>query len=253
MPTRNRPEHLLEALATLLDQTHEDWRALVVDDGAGEGVWAAHMVGDPRIAAFANPGRGQVAARNAALRAAEGDVVMLLDDDDLLLDPDHMRLVIDRLTVRPALVHRAGWLMFEENGREMRREVFAPPTDADSLRRDNTVLTCGLAWPRALHDLLGPFDPAMDGYFDWDWILRVLDAGIPLAGLSDPGVGYRVHVAKRSRRRSEARTAAFERFRTKHGLAVRQKNHLAVFRESRVAGNEGMDASVESLGELYST
>jgi glycosyltransferase involved in cell wall biosynthesis len=225
-PTRGRPERLLEALASLQDQTQTDWRAYVVDDGDGEGVRAAALAADPRIVAFRNPGRGQVDARNAALHVGEGEIVMLLDDDDLLLDPDHMRAVVARLRRGPALVHRGGWLLFERGGVEVDREPFEPRADAASLRRDNTVLTCGLAWPRALHDRLGCFDPELDGYFDWDWTLRVLDAGVSLAELPGRGVGYRIHETNGSASRSARRADAFERFRAKHGLQVVQKDHL---------------------------
>jgi glycosyltransferase involved in cell wall biosynthesis len=240
-PTRRRPERLLEALASLQDQTHQDWRAYVVDDGDGEGVRAAGLAADPRIVAFRNPGRGQVEARNAALQVAEGEIVMLLDDDDLLLDPDHMRHVVQRLAHGPALVHRAGWLLFERDGVEVERERFDPRADAASLRHDNTVLTCGLAWPRALHDLLGRFDAELDGYYDWDWTLRVLGAGVPLVELPGPGVGYRLHAANASGSRSARRAAAFERFRAKHGLQIVQKDHLQVHRERGVPA-AAMDA-----------
>lgn len=230
-PTRDRPERLLEAIGSLQDQSHEDWRAYIVDDGNGDGVRTASLAADPRVVAFQNPGRGQVEARNAALRIADGDIVMLLDDDDLLLDPDHMREVVRHLSTGRALVHRSGWLLFEENGHEIDREPFRLPADPASLRRDNTVLTCGLAWPRALHDRLGTFDPAVGSYYDWDWILRLVSAGVPLVEIPGPGVGYRIHGDNASAARSATRTAAFERFRAKHDLTIEQKDHLTVHRE----------------------
>lgn len=245
-PTRGRPERLLEAIASLQDQSHEDWRAYVVDDGDGDGVRAAALAADPRVVAFRNPGRGQVEARNAALRFADGDVVMLLDDDDLLLDPDHMREVMRHLATGPKLVHRGGWLILEENGREVDREPFRLPTDATSLRHDNTVLTSGLAWPRALHDRLGAFDPSVGSYYDWDWILRVVGAGVPLVEIPGPGVGYRIHGGNASAARSATRTAAFERFRVKHDLTIEQKDHLTVLREW--ADDRSLDRTVDRAG-----
>jgi len=215
IPTRGRPERLLEAIASLQDQSHEEWRAYIVDDGDGDGVRAASLAADPRVVAFQNPGCGQVEARNAALRIADGDIVMLLDDDDLLLDPDHMREVVRHLATGPALVHRGGWLLFEQDGRETDREPFRPPADPESLRRDNTILTCGLAWPRTLHDRLG--------------------------------VGYRIHGANASTHRTASRTAAFERFRAKHELAVEEKDHLTVHRERVGGGSSGLTADRPGL------
>jgi len=242
-PTRGRPERLLDAIASLQDQSHEDWRAYIVDDGNGDGVRAASLAADPRVVAFQNPGHGQVEARNAALRIADGDIVMLLDDDDLLLDPGHMREVARHLSTTPALAHRGGWLLFEEHGREIDREPFRLPADPASLRRDNTVLTCGLAWPRALHDRLGTFDPAVGSYYDWDWILRLVSAGVALVEIPGPGVGYRIHGGNASTAWSAARTVAFERFRTKHDLTIEQKDHLTVHRER--ASDETSDETVE--------
>ncbi len=238
-PTRGRPERLLEAIASLQDQSHEAWRAYIVDDGDGDGVRAASLAADPRVVAFQNPGCGQVDARNAALRIADGDIVMLLDDDDLLLDPDHMRDVVRHLATGPALVHRSGWLLFEQDGREIDREPFRLPADPVSLRRDNTVLTCGLAWPRSLHDRLGVFDPTVGSYYDWDWILRILAAGLPLVEVPGLGVGYRIHGGNASTHRSARRTGAFERFRAKHDLAIEQKDHLTVHRERMGDGSSG--------------
>jgi len=72
VPTRARPEKLARALASLLAQECEDWEALVVDDGAGEGIEVARGLGDARVSAIASPGEGQVDARAAGIRRAGG-------------------------------------------------------------------------------------------------------------------------------------------------------------------------------------
>ena len=79
VPTYRRPNGLRHALASLRAQGHADWEAIVVDDGDGEGLEALRGWGDPRVVAFRNPGRGQVDARNWALEAARGEVVLWLD------------------------------------------------------------------------------------------------------------------------------------------------------------------------------
>jgi hypothetical protein len=156
---------------------------------------------------------------------------MLLDDDDRLLDDGHLSEVARRLAAGPALVHRRGWLLFERDGVELHREPFTPVTRDEDLRRDNTVLTCGLAWPRALHDRLGRFDRDLDGYFDWDWILRVLDAGVPRVEIETLGVAYTIHGGNGSGRRDPRREAAFVRLCAKHGLRTVMKDHVKVHRE----------------------
>ena len=164
---------------------------IVVDDGDGSGANAAKQLNDPRVCAIQNPGTGQVDARNAGVSQAHGEVIHLLDDDDRWTDAQHLERVLELLRGTVGLVYRAGWLSMEEerNGVwvETQRLAFDPPTSAVSLRADNTLLTSGVAYPRALHETLGRFDRDLENYWDWDWFLRV-SARYPLLPLEPPGV-----------------------------------------------------------------
>ena len=236
VPTFRRPNGLRHALASLRAQRYPDWEAIVVDDGDGEGVEAVRAWRDPRIVTLRNPGRGQVDARNWAVEAARGDVVLWLDDDDWLEDGDHLGLVVDALADGPALVTRGGWLVEVADGDpvvpvERGRIPFDLPVDASSLRRDNTVLTAGLAYPKELHQALGPLDRDLDGYYDWDWHLRVVGVGVPVARLPGLGVAYRQHSGNRSRHATADRRARFARFASKHGLDAELKDHGSVAAE----------------------
>jgi glycosyltransferase involved in cell wall biosynthesis len=237
IPTAGRPDLLARALSSLGRQRWSDWEALVVDDGDGRGALAASRSGDGRVRGIMNPGRGQVDARNAGIVVATGDVVCWLDDDDWLEDDGHLGEVARALRVAPALVPRSGWMVsVDDGGRETDRRVFDLEADAVSLRRDNTVLTTGLAYPRALHRELGLLDRAVDGYYDWDWHLRVVAAGVPLVRLPGLGVAYRVHAGNDSGRPAAARQRAFDAFRAKHGLDVVMKNHALVLEERAPRG-----------------
>jgi glycosyltransferase involved in cell wall biosynthesis len=233
IPTFRRPRFLLRALRSLQAQAYPDWEVLVVDDGEGEGVAAARALGDPRVRPFPNPGRGQVEARNAALSRARGEVVALLDDDDWWEDPYHLHRILRALSQGPTLAYRGGWLVREEGGLEVERLPFLLEATPESLRRDNTLLASGVAYPLRLHEELGPFDPGMGDYWDWDWYLRVVGAGYPLRRLPGPGVAVAVHGANASYGvRLAERRAYLERLRAKHGLGeVGLKDHLVLLRE----------------------
>ena len=92
-PTYNRPEYLLEELRSIQRQLGEIWEVVVVDDGDGSGIQVVRDLNDSRIKAIQNPGTGQVEARNAGVRLANGDHIVLLDDDDLLAVPDYLSQV----------------------------------------------------------------------------------------------------------------------------------------------------------------
>jgi glycosyltransferase involved in cell wall biosynthesis len=231
--TANRPQILQQALDSLQAQSHRAWEALVVDDGDGRGAEAARARADARIHAWINPGRGQVDARNTAVAHARGDAIAWLDDDDWLEDPAHLALVADHLAQGPALLHRGGWMVrMDADGHEVGREPFDLAASAASLRLNNTLLNPSVAYPKALHRQLGLLDRALDGYYDWDWYLRVLEAGVPLRRIPGLGVAYRVHAGNRSKDAGPVRQARFDALVAKHALqGVVMKHHESVWLE----------------------
>ncbi len=232
IPTFKRTTLLERALASVLKQTHKDWEALVVDDGDGRGLEVAASFGDARVYLLKNAGRGQVAARNTALKKAKGDLVALLDDDDWWEDVRHLELAANVLSKSAALVHSHCWMVYERDGAETHRERFALPTTPASLRENNTVIASSLVYPRTFHNDHGPFDTKVGSYWDWDWVLRVLDAGHPLTTLTTAGVCYTVHAGGASADIAKPqRLADFETFRQKHQLDVVIKNHASLLEQ----------------------
>lgn len=73
------------AIESALAQTHEQVKVIVVDDGSSDdSVEVARRYGD-RVTLVAKENGGHASAFNAGFERCEGDVVILLDADDLLL------------------------------------------------------------------------------------------------------------------------------------------------------------------------
>ena len=85
--TLNRPALLLEAVQSVASQSYRDWEVVIVDDGSVPQVDVkamASVLGDRfTVVRHATP-KGIPEAKNAGRRAASGEVIMHLDDDDLL-------------------------------------------------------------------------------------------------------------------------------------------------------------------------
>ena len=236
--TKNRPERLAKALHYLKQQHYTNWEAIITDDGDGRGRELAEADIDSRVKGYRNRGIAQVDARNTSITFAKGDLVALHDDDDWWEDIEHLGRVVESFTdsdglTKEALLHSYGWMVTKQKGREVDKKLFAFPTSAETLRENNTILTSSMVYPRHLHQKLGLFDRAVDGYFDWDWSLRVTGADYPLMTIKTPAVCYLQHGMNGSQKvQSERRLRNFQIFKTKHNLDIVIKNHASFFEKS---------------------
>jgi glycosyltransferase involved in cell wall biosynthesis len=230
-PTIGRLDSLRRTIASVQAQELSEWELFVVDDGDGSGAELARSLGDSRVHALASAGRGQVDARNTGIAHARGQLVCWLDDDDWWDDPGHLSL-LRRADLRRRFAFRAGWVVFEGAAAAAgERERFDHDASEESLRRDNTVLTSSIAYPRAAHRELGLLDRELGGYCDWDFMLRLCDAGYRPLKLPGLGVCYAIHGTNASTvAASPARRAGFERFARKHELDIVIANHLEIHR-----------------------
>jgi pterin-4a-carbinolamine dehydratase len=249
IPTCRRIGLLERALRSVAAQSWQDWDAIVVDDGDGEGIDAAFALGDPRIDAFANDGSGQVDARSTALARARGDLVCWLDDDDWWHDRSHLALLAAAAARETrSFFFRGGWIVHEPEGRH---EVFDHGATLGSLRKNNTILTSSLAYPRAVHDEVGPLDRELGSYGDWDLILRMTDAGYTPRKLPGLSVCYSVHGGNVSTAvAAPARLAGFQRLVSKHGLDTEIHSHVTMHR--MLSGWNEVDGKLEREFELDS-
>lgn len=87
IPAYRRPEGVKQAIAAALAQTAPIHEVIVVDDASGDGTPDAVLsVVDPRVRLIAlERNVGQSAATNIGIDAATGEVIALLDSDDLWL------------------------------------------------------------------------------------------------------------------------------------------------------------------------
>ena len=105
IPTYSRPELLRQALLSVAAQSYHDWEAIVVDDGSDPQVTAqdiSQIVGDRFRLLHHSQSLGTAAAKNSGVAAASGDLITLLDDDDLL-EPFALQAIIDVFAAHPEI------------------------------------------------------------------------------------------------------------------------------------------------------
>lgn len=177
IPTYNRLGALAELLEALLREQYEPLEIIVVNDG-GEpvgGVRALYPELNVRVVDMPVNSK-HVHARNAGLAEAQGEYVMLCDDDDLIL-PGHIERMLE--AIRDCdLVYTDVEMFdyrFDENGTRVpvSRLLFAYEYDREAMKKFSTFVSSGCLYRRSIHERIGPFDASMYHYWDWDFFLTV--------------------------------------------------------------------------------
>lgn len=221
IPTRNRPQFLGDAVASVLAQMDVQLELIIVNDGD---VQVAGF-GDERITVISSAGAGAVPARNLGVASARGEVIAFLDDDDQWCDPHFLSSAQSAFATHADFVFADGEMIFAD-GRQPK--PFIHNADAQSLARDNTILISAVCYRRDMHQSLGHFDEDLPYYWDWDWYLRVARAGKNLSHLNRNVVQIRIHVSNMSGNANAwQRQLNLERFAKKHALGeLTLKSHL---------------------------
>jgi GT2 family glycosyltransferase len=196
--TSARPLLLRRALASVRAQTHDAWRLVVVVDGGDpaevtEALAAAGLAEDERVTVLTDgTGRGPAGAGNAGLAVADGDFVVLHDDDDTWA-PGFLAETVAHLEANPdqvAVAARTDAVTESVSAhgiKETGREPLAPGFDRISLlsvARGHVVPAISLVVRREAQREVGELDTSLPVLDDWDFLLRLLAHG-PVGYLAD--------------------------------------------------------------------
>ena len=122
IPTFERANLLGQAIESALAQTHGEREILVIDDGSTDDTRGVAARYAPAIKYLRQENRGKAAALNLGVDAAEGDAIIVLDDDDLF-PPSALARHAEALSRNPAADF--------SYGRYVRFQGNAPPAPSD--------------------------------------------------------------------------------------------------------------------------
>jgi glycosyltransferase involved in cell wall biosynthesis len=101
----NYADFVAEAIDSALAQSEPPREVIIVDDGSTDGspeLLRARYGDDPRVRLIEQPNGGQLQAWMTGFAAASGDIVALLDSDDLW-EPGYLRRIVDEYARRPGV------------------------------------------------------------------------------------------------------------------------------------------------------
>jgi len=176
VPTRDRPELLDQALASIRAVEGPDLvcEIFVCDNGSLPETAAVAARRGARYLRVEK--RGAAATRNAGLRAATGEFIAHLDDDDLWT-AEHIRPHLALLDARPDFHAVVGQIQSTALDGTLQ---FTPwpaglPDDGDLFLEFMRYFpqVGGTVSRTSVRDTVGYFDESLLGDADWDWQLRI--------------------------------------------------------------------------------
>ncbi|MGA2446802.1 MAG: glycosyltransferase family 2 protein [Opitutaceae bacterium] len=226
LPVHNAAGTLARAVGSIRRQTFSDWELLAVDDGSTDGSRAVLedlARADPRVRVFVQPHGGIVAALNAGLAAAGGDLIARMDADDES-HPERLAEQVRFLESNPD-IGLAGCLV-EYGGDRTANAGYALHVDwLNALVTPeqialNRFVESPFAHPSVMlrRELVERHGGYHDGDFpeDYELWLRWLDAGVRMAKVPRPLLTWHDPPGRLSRTDPRYDTEAFYRLKAEY-------------------------------------
>jgi glycosyltransferase involved in cell wall biosynthesis len=193
IPAFNAAAHIDETLDSVRQQTYANWECIIVNDGSTDNsreTIQAFIKDDPRFKLIDIPNSGVCAARNTAVRYAEGTYLFPLDSDDRIA-PSCIARCLDEFDKKPGLrlVCPQGQLFGAETGLWV-----LPEFEYRTMLHHNMIHNSSLFRKTDFERIGGYRTNMKHGLEDWDFFIALLYKATPeeVIQLKEPLFYYRV-------------------------------------------------------------
>lgn len=174
MPVYNSINTLKRAVDSVLNQTYENFELIIVDGGSDDGSFnEISKIKDNRVVVIQNSEFKRVyEARNLALTSVKGKYIAYLDPVNSW-DDRYLSAMIGAFTeLSKADAVYSGQLLFTEE-LEHPYAVRFGSLNRSLLDNRNYIDSNALCHTRDLYEKIGGFDESLDGYGDWEMVLKI--------------------------------------------------------------------------------
>lgn len=199
IPSFNAQAHIADTLRSVLDQQHDSFEVIVVDDGSSDDTVAQVRPFEARgVRLVQQANAGAAAARNHGLSLAKGRAILFLDADDLI-GPGHLRALDDALAGSDTHVAFGQWDRFRIDPAEATFPARPGYRDADPVdwivedwRAGQPMTQCGtFLIPRGLLDAVGGWNERLSLIDDFEFFARLLCGSTGMRYAAQARVFYR--------------------------------------------------------------
>ncbi len=207
IPVYNGEKYIKQTLFSVFEQTFKDFEVILVDDGSQDKTKEILKKYNKKIRYIYQENKGTAAARNTGIKAAKGEYIAFLDQDDLWL-PQKLEEQVRILDKKPkvGLVFCGSFLLCE--GRligffhaKLGVTSTIPAKDVfNQLIEENFIPTLTVLLRKETFDKLGFLREDLVGTDDHEMWLRVAEYGYRFEAVRKKLAIYRIHPEAQSRR-----------------------------------------------------
>lgn len=190
IPVYNRENSVLVAIQSVLNQTHQEFEIIVVDDASTDKTGEIiRKISDTRIHySLHKTNQGAAAARNTGIEHARGEWLAFLDsDDEWSKDKLERQLQFTEKQNSDVFVSCTGYLLnLLDDNKQLVRTLEHHQNINESIFYgcDISPGTTMFA-KKSIFETVGNFDVALRRLEDWDWLIRYRRVG-KIALLTEP-------------------------------------------------------------------
>ena len=230
VPTYNRAQFLERCVRSVLDQTYKDVECIVVDGASKDNsveILRRLAAEDSRLRFISEPDHGEVYAVNKGFDLAKGEILGQQASDDFYV-PDAIEAAVGFLLQHPEHIGVAGdGLYVDAEGNSLGRGVI---TYRGEMSRRTIKRILRVRWKanavchgsffgwreRLLR--IGKLDPAFSVIPDWEYYLRVMEAGETIGCLPRIQYKFTIHSGMGAQKYSEKVEAQRVQLHKRYGM-----------------------------------
>jgi len=203
IPCFNQAHFLNDSLSSLIQQTFQDWEAVIVNDGSADDtndiadLWCNK---DSRIKLISTSNMGLSAARNTGIKFSKGNFIALLDADDKFA-PTHLDSMLTAFKKDVDIVF-SGYTYFSGDYDNLHVVNLDKALKFDKILHYNIAPPVSVSFKKSALELCGSFDTTLKSAEDWDLWIRFYKSGAKLGINQHSTTFYRISENSMSRQYS---------------------------------------------------
>ncbi|MDJ0555185.1 MAG: glycosyltransferase [Microcoleaceae cyanobacterium MO_207.B10] len=196
IPVYNCELYIDQAIESVLNQTYTDYEIIVINDGSTDNTYQVLQPYIKKIRYFYQENKGLSATRNQGIKMAKGELISLLDADDLFLCYKLQEQVAIFDTQPNIGLVQSGWRVVNEKGEKIEDVepwYKSPELDLVSWLKWKATNPSGMMFRKEWLERVNGFNEKLRRLEDFDIVIRLALAGCEATWFPKVAVCYRQH------------------------------------------------------------